>query len=127
MAQTTNFNSNSTENGWIYKNFVERMNKLSSDMKVMQNMLEVANSELNISMKDYNTLIKSLSSKIDSNEFNDHSRNHNIHVDETEKANWSNKLDLRDVKNIEVSSDKTEIKVNMKRNNEFFIIPIKFL
>lgn len=125
MTQRTNFNSNNTENGWIYKQIYTRMDNLEESFKTFMTTLEKAEADLNISLSDYFTIIDALSSKTETQSFNRHNQNGEIHVDPTSRNIWNNKLDLRDIDRIEVGSNDEisdlKIKVILKTGDTFYI------
>lgn len=127
MAQITKLNENNTKNGWIFTKINQRMELIEKEMSSLRNNFDVANSELNISLNDYSDITRELSNRPNKEYVNAHQLNHNIHVDETQKNSWNNKLDLRDVKHIEIKKDGNNIsgiKFVLKDENTSFSIPV---
>lgn len=132
MAQVTNFNSNNTENGWIYKYFSEKINKIETDIVELMNTVEQAYSDMKISLNEYQTLIKNINSKCSVELYNTHVSNNSLHVSSTEKAIWNSKLDLDEIKEISVNINAEtgtpyEINIIPKGDGrDTYIIPIKY-
>ena len=131
MAQVTNFNSNDTENGWIYKYFSEKINKIETDIVELMNTIEQAYSDMKISINEYQTLVNSINNKCSIELYNSHVSNNSLHVSSTEKAIWNSKIDFDEVKEIQVNTDVKgnpyELNIIMKGDGKnTFIIPIKY-
>ena len=131
MAQVTNFNSNDTENGWIYKYFSEKINKIETDIVELMNTIEQAYSDMKISINEYQTLVNSINNKCSIELYNSHVSNNSLHVSSTEKAIWDSKIDLDEIKEIQVNTnykgDPYELNIIMKGDGKnTFIIPIKY-
>ena len=131
MAQVTNFNSNDTENGWIYKYFSEKINKIETDIVELMNTIEQAYSDMKISINEYQTLVNSINNKCSIELYNSHVSNNSLHVSSTEKAIWNSKIDLDEIKEIQVNTnykgDPYELNIIMKGDGKnTFIIPIKY-
>lgn len=128
MPQTSHLQSNNTENGWIYKKIMERIDQVEKLFKETTNTLDQSISDLNINLNDYNTIVNNLKNKVDLDNFNAHRNDSNIHVNQTQVTNWDRKLDLEDIENVsfdkDVNGDIKNIIINMKSDNMTFTIPV---
>ena len=132
MGQTTNFNNNNTENGWIYKYFTDKINKIETDIMELMNTVEQAYSDMKISLNEYHTLVNSINNKCSMDLYNNHVNNNTLHVSSTEKAIWNSKINPNEIDTILVNMDADsgtpyELNIIMKGDGKnTYIIPIKY-
>ena len=99
MAQTTNFNSNNTENGWIYNFLNEKIAKIEKDMVEVMNLVEKAVYDSQVDLSGIS------------------------------EALLNSKVDIKDIESIVVNQRKNEdlpYEVNIKTKEGVYTIPISF-
>lgn len=128
MAQTTNFNSNNTENGWIYNFLNQKIDKIESDMAEIMNLVEKAYGDMNISLAEYQNLINNMSSKCSMELYNAHVNNNALHMSPSEKALLTSKFEIDDIKSITVDKENNLLSIKTIFNGKEIIhtIPIEF-
>lgn len=79
MRDSINLQNNDLQNGYIYKQLVQRVDTLENQIKGILKDLTEAKDNLNISLDSYNKLLKIVEDNITRDEFEKHSENKEIH------------------------------------------------
>lgn len=79
MNNNLELGNNNLTNGYIYKELVSRIATLENQVKSLMTMIENANNDMKISIKDYVSIIKELKERVTQEEFDKHIGDHEIH------------------------------------------------
>lgn len=79
MRDNINLQNNDLQNGYIYKQLVQRVDALENQIKGILKDIEQAKNDMAISVKDYNRIIKIVENNITRDEFEKHIDNKEIH------------------------------------------------
>lgn len=80
MFKDINLQDNDLENGYIYKLLVEKIENLEKQLKEVQTSINTAKDEMNISLNDYVSMVKSIQDRVTREEFNRHIEDTEIHL-----------------------------------------------
>jgi uncharacterized protein (UPF0335 family) len=80
MFQNINLQDNDLENGYIYKILVEKIESLENEIKQIQEVINTAKDELNISLNDYVSIIKEIQKCASREELERHTEDTEIHL-----------------------------------------------
>lgn len=74
-----NIENENLSNGYIYKKFMEKIESLEKENKEIMKLVNEANSNMRISLKDYVSIIKAIEKKTSQDEFIHHAEDFDIH------------------------------------------------
>lgn len=74
-----NIENENLNNGYMYKKFMEKIESLEKENKEIMKLVNEANSNMRISLKDYVSIIKAIEKKTSQDEFIHHAEDFDIH------------------------------------------------
>jgi DNA primase large subunit len=83
MRKDINLQNNNLQNGYIYKELIQRIDKLENTITGIMKDIETAKNNMTISVKDYLVIIKLIEKNITREEFERHVDNKEIHLHES--------------------------------------------
>lgn len=83
MRKDINLQNNNLQNGYIYKDLVQRIDRLENTITGIMKDIEKAKNDMTISVKDYLVIIKLIEKNITREEFERHIENKEIHLHES--------------------------------------------
>jgi hypothetical protein len=83
MRRDINLQNNNLQNGHIYKELIQRVDKLENTITGIMKDIEKAKNDMTISVKDYLVIIKMIEKNITREEFERHVENKEIHLHES--------------------------------------------
>lgn len=88
MNGNMNFGNNDLGNGYIYQELINKISLLENQVKELMSLIETANNDMKISVKDYVSIIKELNNRVTNDEFLEHIQNNEIHHHRSTSLNY---------------------------------------